>query len=236
MILALGLAAGTIGGIVGFGTSIMLLPPLVIFFGPLEAVPVMAIAGMLANLSRVAVWWRTLDLRVCAVYSATAIPGAALGAMTLLRMNTRAVEAFLGVFFLGMILVRRWLQARGFRMRLWQMALVGAVIGYLSGIVASTGPINTPFYLAYGLSKGAFLATEAVGSLSVSLTKALVFNYFGALPWSTLSKGLIVGSSVMAGSWVAKGYVMKLDPSRFRLLMDALMLVAGITMIVTAIL
>ena len=236
VILALGLAAGTIGGIVGFGTSIMLLPPLVIFFGPLEAVPVMAIAGMLANLSRVAVWWRTVDLRVCAVYSATAIPGAALGALTLLNMNTRTVEAFLGAFFLFMIPVRRWLQARGFRMRLWQMALVGAVIGYLSGIVASTGPVNTPFYLAYGLSKGAFLATEAVGSLSVSLTKAAVFNHFGALPWSTLSKGLIVGSSVMAGSWIAKGYVMKLDPSRFRLLMDALMLVAGLTMIVTAIL
>lgn len=165
VILALGLAAGTIGGSVGFGTSIMLLPPLVIVFGPIEAVPVMAIAGMLAHLSRVAVWWRAVDWRVCAVYSATAIPGAALGAMTLLSMNTRAVEAFLGAFFLFMIPVRRWLQSRGFRMRLSQMALVGAGIGCRSGIVASTGPVNTPFYLACGLSKGAFLATEAVGSL-----------------------------------------------------------------------
>ena len=34
IVLAVGLVAGTVGGIVGFGTSIMLLPPLVIFFGP----------------------------------------------------------------------------------------------------------------------------------------------------------------------------------------------------------
>jgi len=39
--------------IVGFGSSIMLMPVLVIVFGPLHAVPIMAIAAILANLSRV---------------------------------------------------------------------------------------------------------------------------------------------------------------------------------------
>ena len=56
IVLAVGLVAGTLGGIVGFGTSIMLLPPLVIFFGPHEAVPMMAITALMANLSRVWVW------------------------------------------------------------------------------------------------------------------------------------------------------------------------------------
>ena len=49
------LAAGTVGGIVGFGSSIMLMPILMVAFGPQEAVPIMAIAALLANLSRVAV-------------------------------------------------------------------------------------------------------------------------------------------------------------------------------------
>ena len=53
VVLAVGLAAGTISGIVGFGSSIMLMPVLVLFFGPLHAVPIMAIAAILANLSRV---------------------------------------------------------------------------------------------------------------------------------------------------------------------------------------
>jgi hypothetical protein len=35
-VLGVGLAAGTIGGIVGFGSSIMLMPVLVIVFGPLH--------------------------------------------------------------------------------------------------------------------------------------------------------------------------------------------------------
>jgi len=47
VILALGLAAGTIGGIVGFGSSIMLMPALMLAFGPQEAVPIMAIAAIM---------------------------------------------------------------------------------------------------------------------------------------------------------------------------------------------
>ena len=56
LILAIGLVAGTLGGIVGFGSSIMLMPVLVIVFGPLQAVPIMAIAAIMANASRVAAW------------------------------------------------------------------------------------------------------------------------------------------------------------------------------------
>ena len=55
LILGIGLVAGTISGIVGFGSSIMLMPVLVIVFGPLKAVPIMAVAALMANLSRILV-------------------------------------------------------------------------------------------------------------------------------------------------------------------------------------
>ena len=45
LILVLGVVAGTISGIVGFGASIMLMPVLVIVYGPLVAVPIMAIVA-----------------------------------------------------------------------------------------------------------------------------------------------------------------------------------------------
>ena len=95
-ILAVGLAAGTLSGIVGFGSSIMLMPVLVIVFGPLQAVPIMAIAAIMANLSRVAVWWREVDWRAVGAYSATGAPFAALGAATLLTLPTRVIEVALG--------------------------------------------------------------------------------------------------------------------------------------------
>jgi uncharacterized protein len=212
----------------------MLMPVLVVVFGPLEAVPIMAVAALMANFSRIMVWWREIDWRATAVYSATGVPAAALGARTLLVLPPRLMEALLGAFFLLMIPARRALLARNYTLKLWHLAVVGAVIGYLTGIVVSTGPINTPFFLAYGLTKGAFLATEAAGSLAVYASKALVFRSFGALPLAAVAKGLIIGTSLMAGSFLAKRFVLRLEADRFRLLMDGLLLLSGISMLVAA--
>ncbi len=230
-VLAIGLVAGTLSGIVGFGASIMLMPVLVIAYGPLAAVPIMAVASIMANLSRVLVWWREVDWRACAAYSVTGIPAAALGARTLLVLPPRVVEVALGAFFIAMIPVRRWLAARELELRRWHLALAGLFIGFLTGIVVTTGPISVPAFLAYGLVKGAFLATEAAGSLGIYVAKSVVFRSFGALPWETIAKGLVIGSSLMAGSYLAKRFVLKLPAERFRLLMDALMLMSGLAML-----
>jgi hypothetical protein len=233
-VLLLGLVSGTLSGIVGFGASIMLMPPLVLAFGPQEAVPIMAIAALMANLARVLVWWREVDWRANAYYCATAVPCAALGARALLLLNPHIVEGILGATFIVMIPARRWLMGRGLRVSAWQLTLVGAAIGFLTGMVASTGPINTPFFLAYGLVKGAFLATEALGSMAVGLAKALVFRRFDALPMETVVRGLIVGTSLMAGSRLAKGFVLRLDASQFRLIMDLLLAGAGLILLWSA--
>jgi uncharacterized membrane protein YfcA len=112
--------------------------------------------------------------------------------------------------------------------------MIGLVVGFLTGIVVSTGPITAPIFLAYGLVKGAFLATEAAGSLAVYIAKAITFRALGVLPLDAIIKGLITGSSLTAGSFIAKRFVLRLDSERFRLLMDGLMLVSGIAMLWTA--
>lgn len=231
LVLTLGLVAGTVGGIVGFGTSIMLMPALVLVFGPREAVPIMAIAAIMANASRVAAWWREVDWRVTAAYSVTGVPAAALGARTLLTLPGGMVEVALGVFFIGMIPLRRWMARQHWQLGLWHMALVGAVIGFITGIVVSTGPVNAPFFLAYGLVKGAYLGTEAMGSLAVYVAKAVTFRSFGALPLAIVLKGLIIGSSLVAGAFIAKRLVLRMDGERFKLMMDALLLMAGLAML-----
>ena len=230
-ILAVGLVAGTLSGIVGFGSSIMLMPVLVIAFGPRQAVPIMAIAAILANLSRILVWWRDVDWRACAAYSASAAPCAALGAATLLALPARIIEAALGVFFIAMIGVRRWMAARDLKLRLAQLAAIGVPVGYLTGIVVSTGPLTAPIFLATGLVKGAFLSTEAAASLAVYVAKAAVFRGFGALPIGIVAKGLIIGATLMAGAFIAKRFVLRMDAARFRLLMDGLMLLSGATLL-----
>lgn len=230
-VLIVGVAAGTIGGVIGAGSSIILLPVLVFTFGPLQAVPIMAVASAMVNLSRAAAWWREIDWKIFVAYSLTAIPGAALGANTLVRLPASLIDALLGLFFLAMIPGRRWLHARGWRASLWQIALAGALIGFLTGIVVSTGPLSVPIFAAAGLFKGALLATEAAASLSMYVTKVTTFQTLGALSEETLIKGLIVGSSLMAGTFVGKVLVLRMSTDTFTRLLDLLLLCSGLALL-----
>lgn len=233
-VLIVGLIAGTISGIVGTGSSIMLMPVLVYQYGPKQAVPIMAVAAVMANLSRILAWWREVDWRACAAYSVTGIPAAALGARTLLLLPSRAVDIAIGVFLIAMVPVRHRLARHRLKANLWHLAIGGAVIGYLTGIVVSTGPLSVPLFLFYGLNKGAFLATEAASSLGLYLAKSVTFERFGALTADIAIKGLIAGASLMSGAFIARRLVLKLEPDAFRLIMDAIMIAAGIAMLWTA--
>ncbi|MCK1360645.1 sulfite exporter TauE/SafE family protein [Bradyrhizobium sp. 199] len=233
-VLTVGLIAGTISGIVGTGSSIMLMPVLVYAYGPKEAVPIMAVASVMANFSRILAWWREVDWRACAAYSVTGIPAAALGARTLLALPSRAVDLSIGLFLIAMVPMRHWLARHDLKANLWHLAIGGAIIGYLTGIVVSTGPLSVPLFLFYGLSKGAFLATEAAASLGLYLSKSVTFERFGALTADVALKGLIAGSSLMSGAFIAKRFVLHLKPEMFRLLMDGIMLAAGLTMLLNA--
>ena len=229
-VLIVGLLAGTISGIVGTGSSIMLMPVLIYQYGPKEAVPIMAVAAVMANLSRILAWWREVDWRACLAYSVTGIPAAALGARTLLALPSHAVDIAIGLFLIAMVPVRHWLDRHQLKAQLWHLAVGGAVIGYLTGIVVSTGPLSVPLFLFYGLTKGAFLATEAASSLGLYLSKSVTFERFGALTSDVAIKGLAAGSSLMFGAFIAKRFVLHLKPDVFRLLMDGIMLAAGLSM------
>lgn len=227
----LGLGAGVLGGVIGFGTTIILMPALVHFYGPIQAIPVIALVATVANLSRIFLWWSVIRWRVCFVYSLAAIPFTVLGVHTLVRLDERLIEITLGIFLILLIPIRRWMRKKNFYLKLWQMGLVGAVIGYLTGIVATTGAINTPFFLAYGLSKGAFLGTEAASTLSILFAKGVTFHELGFLNVAAIIQGLLIGSCVLLGSIFSKKIVLALPEKKFLLLMELVMLISGLSIL-----
>jgi uncharacterized membrane protein YfcA len=203
------------------------MPALVYFYGPIQAIPVIALVATVANLSRIFLWWSVINWKVCFVYSVTAIPAVILGVNTLVILNDRLIEITLGLFLILLIPIRRWMRQKNFYLKLWQMSLVGAGIGYLTGIVATTGAINTPFFLAFGLSKGAFLGTEAASTLSILFTKGITFHQLGFLNATAMIQGLLIGSCVLVGSIFSKKIVLALPEKKFLLLMELVMLISG---------
>ncbi|GHD02820.1 hypothetical protein GCM10007320_62360 [Pseudorhodoferax aquiterrae] len=233
-VLLVGLVAGAVSGVIGTGSSVMLLPVLVHAFGPRQAVPIMAVAAVVGNASRVLAWWRLVDWRAVCAYALPGAPAAALGARTLWALPAHAVDIALGLFFVLMVPLRHWLQRRQWRLQLWQLAVAGAVIGYLTGLVLSTGPLSVPAFSAYGLVKGAFIGSEAASALLLYVAKSLAFAQLGGLPWDVLAKGLIVGAALMGGTFAGKASVLRLPETLFQRLLDALLLLSGLALLAAA--
>ena len=230
-VLVLGLFAGTLGGVVGTGSSLVLMPVLVVMSGPREAVPVMAIAAVLGNLGRVIAWWNDIHWKACAAWCATAVPGAMLGARLLLAIPPGVAELALGVFFLSLVPLRHWLARREFTLSLPQLAVLGAPLGLLTGLVVSTGPLTIPLFAFHGLTQGALLGTEAAASIGMYGAKVGTFRALDALSPGVVLQGLIVGTTLMAGSFIGRRIVLALSPGAYRLLVDALMLCSGLALL-----
>jgi len=234
VVLAVGFFAGCVGGVVGTGASAILLPVLAWAFGPMQAVPLMVIAAVMANLARVGLWWRDVSWRAVVLYSLPGVPAAMLGARTLLRLPARHLDLSLGIFFLLLVPLRRRLPAACARLNDWQLALAGGGIGYLTGLLFATGPLSVTAFAAYGLVNGAFLATESASALAFYLAKAGVFGGSGVLPVAVLLKGCLVGSSLMAGTALGKRIVLGMSPARFRYAMDVVLLWGGVSFMIGA--
>lgn len=226
------LAAGALGALVGTGSSLVLLPALVLMYGPRIAVPVMGIAAVMANVARVAAWWREIRWRPVLAYALPGTPAAVIGAHTLLSIPQAVVDGLLGVFFLAMIPVRRIASARQWRVRLWHLAIAGVVVGFLTGLVLSTGPLSVPIFTGYGLSGGAFLGSEAASALVLYIGKISTFAQLGALGSAVITRGLVIGIALMIGPFVTRNLVRRVHPRHYAILIDLVLVIAAIGMFI----
>lgn len=233
VVFLLALGAGALGGLVGTGSSLVLLPVLVTIYGPRMAVPMMGIAAVMANIARVAAWWRQIRWRPVLAYALPGTPAAVLGAHTLLTISPKIIDGLLGVFFLAMIPVRRVMTARAWRVRLWQLGVAGAVVGFLTGLVLSTGPLSVPVFTGFGLSGGAFLGTEAASSLVLYAGKLATFGQFGALTLPVFARGLAIGTALMVGPFLTRAIVRQARARTYAVLIDVVLLAAAAGMFIT---
>ena len=228
VVIAGALAGSIVGGVAGFGAGIMLLPILTLTLGVRAAIPVLTVTMTIGNLARV--WWSRHDVnpRVVGMFLAGAIPATALGAMLFAGLTTDWLGRIIGAFLLAALPLRRLLRASGLVVRLRHFPLVGAGVGALSSVVVTTGPVVTPFFLAYGLRKAAYIGTEAVCAMVMHVTRGAVFARYSLLTWDTVALGCVLGGTMFAGSWMARRLIDRMSERVFLWIVEGLLVVAGL--------
>ena len=226
------LVASTLAAVTGFGGAAVLLPVLVVAFGVRDAVPILTVAQLIGNGSRV--WFNRdqLDLRVVGWFAAGGVPLAALGGLLFARAPLPALTRLLGLFLLLVVVWRHVRLRPPRRPPLRSFALIGAAASFLSALLGSVGPLMAPFFLAYGLVKGAYIGTEALATVIMHVTKLVAYRQAAVLSAAAFVTGLAIGPIMILGSYAGKRIVDRISERAFVLIIEVTMAAAGLLFLV----
>ncbi len=205
----------------------MLLPVLVAFFGVRDAIPILTVAQLVGNGSRVVLNWREVVLPVVGWFALGGVLLALLGGWLFATAPISPLTRALGGFLLLVVAVRRFGLWKPARLPVRGFALLGAGFSFLSALVGSVGPLMAPFFLAYGLVKGAYVGTEAFATVVMHVAKLVAYGGTAILTVRGALVGLALGPVMIAGSWTGKRIVDRLPEKVFVLLIEITMAAAG---------
>ena len=220
--------ASTLASVTGFGGGAVLLPLMVAEFGVRDAVPIMTVGQLVGNVSRVWFTRRQLEWPVLGWFSVGAVPLALLGGTLFASAPLRVLIRLLGAFLVLVVVWRHIRPKPPGRLSVRSFALVGAVASFLSALLGTAGPVAAPFFLSYGLVKGAYIGTEALTAVVTHLTKLVAYRHAAVLTGWSIGIGLMLGVVMIAGSFVGTRVVDRLPERLFVRLVEAVLVLTGL--------
>ena len=231
----LGLVAWFFSTIAAGGAATFLIPLIAFLLGAQLVAPVISLAALIANPSRVYVFRKNIDWRVIRYLIPGSILGAILGAWSFSQANTQIIQIILGIFLISYVANEKLKNAQYiYKMRLQWFFSLGFCVSFLSGLVGATGPIHNPFMLNYGLSKENLTGTKSLNSLFMQITKIISYSFFGALTLEIAGYGIILGCGAIFGILLARQHLKKINSTSFKEYMLIFMLLCGISMLIKA--
>lgn len=227
-VLLVSFLAATLAAVTGFGGAAVLLPVLVWTFGVREAIPILTVAQLVGNASRVWFNRREVHGRVVAWFALGGVPMALLGGLLFAKAPLAALTRLLGLFLILIVVWRHLRPNANWRPPLPAFAGIGAGASFLSALLGSVGPLMAPFFLAYGLMKGAYIGTEALATVVMHVTKLIAYRRAAILPLHAVSMGLMLGPLMVLGSFIGKRIVDKLPEQVFIWIIEATLVAAGV--------
>ena len=231
LIAVVALAGGILAAVTGFGSAVILLPVFVWAFGVRDAVPILTVVQLVGNGARVVLNRRELVLPVAGWFAVGAVPAAVVGASIFVAAPAEILARLLGLFLLASVAYRHTALGRRASMRLRGFAVLGAAAGFLSALVGTVGPLVAPFFLAYGLVKGAYIGTEALTALTMHGVKLVVYGRAALLTTATVGVGLAIGVLMVAGTVIGKRLLDRMPERVFVLVIDAMLVVSGLMLL-----
>jgi uncharacterized protein len=225
------LGAQIVGGMAGYGTGLLMPLVLVPILGAEAIVPVISLSAILTNMTRVAVFRASVDIRKGLLITAFALPTTLLGAYFYTLLSSRGAGLVIGSMLILVIPLRRILARFRFKLGAKGGAAAGVLYGFLTGGTTGVGVILLSILMAMGLGGRHVIATDALASTVLGLAKSGVFIAAGALPPKLWLVALLIGGMATPGTIVARWMTDRFSARLHDTLIEAAIVTGGVLLV-----
>jgi uncharacterized membrane protein YfcA len=224
-----------LGGIAGYGTGALMPLVLVPMLGPEPVIPIIALAGLLTNTGRVFAFLRYVDWRRVGLVLVGSIPPCLVTAYGYTLLTGRAVQFLIGAMLILTVPLRYLMRKRAVVLGDRGLVLSSAGYGAAVGGTVGAGVILLSILMSTGLVGAAVIATDAVISIAVGVSRLIVFGWAGAIGAQTIAFALLIGLVAFPGAFLARAFVERLPIHVHTAILDAVVLFGGSVMVFGAV-
>jgi uncharacterized protein len=238
--LSLGAVAGlamlayVVSNLAGGGGSLILVPVVSALAGPKAVAPILNVGELIGEPVRVALFWKHIRWDITRRYLPGALAGALCAALLFKSIEAPWMKLVIGLFLVSTVVQYRFGEReRSFRMRPAYFVPLGVLVGFLSTLIGSIGPVLNPFYLNCGVEKEALIGTKTVNSFALDIAQVGLYGWLGILDQRLAAYGIAVGIGAIVGNVIGKKLLARISSRAFRRWVVAIMAASGAAMIVS---
>lgn len=220
----LGLGAGILNTLSGFGGGLLLTLALAPVLGPSSALVVTAPALAIGHVHRALGYREHVDVGIARRFILGAVPGAMVGALLAASVPESIVAlALLLSTALATAQALRWIPTE-----LGRRALIpgAGAVGFLAGSCGGGGVMLPPTLMSAGLTGRRFVATAAAGALAVQVVRIATYGLAGMVALAQLPSMIAVALGLIGGNTLGRRFARHIDDDRMAALTRSTLAVA----------
>jgi hypothetical protein len=232
LLLVIGVLAGGVAAVAGFGIGSLLTPVLALQTGTKLAVAAVAVPHFAGTALRFWILRRHVDRSVLLGFGLASLAGGLGGALLHTRISSAGLTIVFGVLLVlaGTSELSGWMaRVRWGRSAAW---VAGALSGVFGGLVGNQGSVRSAALLGFHVRKEAFVATATAVALLVDLARLPVYLAF---QWREIAAlwPMVAGASaaVVAGTLLGARLLDRIPYRAFRRIVAVLLLLLGAYML-----
>lgn len=235
LILAGALAGGYVSGLAGFGTGLTALVFWLYAAPPVVAAPLVVICSIVAQVQTLPAIWHAIVWRRVLPFALGGLVGVPVGTALLPLVSLQTFKLLIAcvlITYCSFMLLRRSTAKVS-----WGGNIVNGIVGLgggiLGGLAGLSGPLPTIWIGLKGWTKDEKRSVFQIFNLSTLLFAAAAQAFGGFMTTEVGRLTMIALPGTVVGAWLGRKTYEKLGDGRFDQVVLALLLISGISIVVT---